>query len=131
MPRRDAELKSLEALMEAFRKRGMGNVVFDPTIVRGFLYYTESSSRSSMPTLRTPAPFSAAAAMTIWFPLFGGDPIPAVGFGMGDVTLIDFLETHGLIPEGLTGAPTLSSARRPKATSLQRRHMLTPFARRA
>ncbi len=25
--------------------------------------------------------------------------VPAVGFGMGDVTLADFLESHGLIPE--------------------------------
>jgi histidyl-tRNA synthetase len=31
--------------------------------------------------------------------LFGGDPIPAFGFGMGDVTLMDFLETHNLLPE--------------------------------
>jgi histidyl-tRNA synthetase len=32
--------------------------------------------------------------------LFGGDPIPAVGFALGDVTLADFLETHGLTPNG-------------------------------
>jgi histidyl-tRNA synthetase len=30
--------------------------------------------------------------------LFGVDPVPTVGFGMGDVVLADFLETHGLIP---------------------------------
>lgn len=31
--------------------------------------------------------------------MFGGAGIPGVGFGMGDVTFKDFLETHGLLPE--------------------------------
>ena len=35
--------------------------------------------------------------------LFGGDPIPAVGFGMGDVTMRDFLATHGLLPDLIVG----------------------------
>ena len=30
--------------------------------------------------------------------LFGKDRLPGVGFGMGDVTLQHFLETHGLVP---------------------------------
>jgi histidyl-tRNA synthetase len=29
--------------------------------------------------------------------LFGGEKVPAVGFGMGDVTMRDFLETHNLL----------------------------------
>src|SRR6478672_7837314 len=31
--------------------------------------------------------------------LFGVEPVPTVGFGMGDVTLQNFLETHGLLPD--------------------------------
>ena len=30
---------------------------------------------------------------------FGVDPVPTVGFGMGDVTFKDFLETNKLIPD--------------------------------
>jgi histidyl-tRNA synthetase len=30
--------------------------------------------------------------------LFGVEPVPTVGFGMGDVTLKDFLQTHDLLP---------------------------------
>lgn len=30
--------------------------------------------------------------------LFGVEPVPTVGFGVGDVTLANFLETHGLVP---------------------------------
>jgi len=28
--------------------------------------------------------------------MFGVEPLPTVGFGMGDVTIRDFLETHNL-----------------------------------
>ena len=31
--------------------------------------------------------------------MFGSENMPAVGFGMGDVTMRDFLETHDLLPE--------------------------------
>ncbi len=31
--------------------------------------------------------------------MFGGEQIPGVGFGMGDVTLADFLDTHGILPQ--------------------------------
>src|SRR5690606_11500563 len=31
--------------------------------------------------------------------IFGEDPLPGVGFGLGDVTLKDFLEVHGLLPD--------------------------------
>lgn len=38
--------------------------------------------------------------------LFGGEPIPAVGFAVGIETLVDFLTTHNLIPTS-SSAPTL------------------------
>jgi histidyl-tRNA synthetase len=31
--------------------------------------------------------------------MFGQTQMPGVGFGMGDVTLMDFLKVHGLLPE--------------------------------
>jgi histidyl-tRNA synthetase len=31
--------------------------------------------------------------------LFGVEPVPTVGFGMGDVTLQNFLESHDLLPQ--------------------------------
>ena len=36
--------------------------------------------------------------------LFGGDKIPAVGFGMGDVGIRNFLETRGLLPKPIAPA---------------------------
>jgi len=104
-----------EAFVATLKERGVGNAVFDPTLTRGFDYYTgvvfeifdtdPVNSRSLFGGGR----FDKLVA------LFGGEPIPAIGFGMGDVTLADFLETHGLTPkeEGKTaqlylGTPTES-----------------------
>jgi histidyl-tRNA synthetase len=39
--------------------------------------------------------------------LFGGEPIPAVGFALGDVTLSDFLDTHKLALETDSAKPQL------------------------
>ncbi|MBP7741647.1 MAG: ATP phosphoribosyltransferase regulatory subunit, partial [Candidatus Pacebacteria bacterium] len=38
--------------------------------------------------------------------LFGGEPIPAIGFAVGIETLVDFLTTHNLLPR-VPSAPTL------------------------
>lgn len=103
----DAELKALEALLEAFRGRGMTNVIFDPTIVRGFLYYTGIVFEVFDTDPENNRSLFGGGRYDNLVSLFGGDPIPAVGFGMGDVTLLDFLTTHNLLPAGLTGAPQL------------------------
>jgi histidyl-tRNA synthetase len=104
-PKVDAELKSLEALLTAFSERGMTNVVFDPTVVRGFLYYTGIVFEVFDTNPENNRSMFGGGRYDNLVSMFGGAPIPAVGFGMGDVTLIDFLETHHLLPAGLTGAP--------------------------
>lgn len=93
-----AEKVELLNLIDSLIRSGVTNVVFDPTVTRGFDYYTgivfevfdtdPTNSRSLFGGGR----FDKLVA------LFGGDPIPAVGFGMGDVILADFLETHNLLP---------------------------------
>lgn len=103
----DAELKKVEALLQAFSERGMTNVTFDPTIVRGFLYYTGIVFEVFDTDPENTRSLFGGGRYDNLVALFGGEPIPAVGFGMGDVTLIDFLETHNLLPKHLTGAPDL------------------------
>jgi histidyl-tRNA synthetase len=87
---------------------GITNVRLDRTIARGFNYYTGMvfevvdthplNNRSMMGGGR----YDNLTGM------FGGDPICGVGFGMGDVTMRDFLESHDLLPQRLhITAPTL------------------------
>ena len=94
----------LEELRRQLEYMGVGNMVVDTKITRGFDYYTsmvfevfdshEINSRSLFGGGRYDSlvgQFSAKGG--------GGEKIPAVGFGMGDVTARNFLESHNLMPE--------------------------------
>jgi histidyl-tRNA synthetase len=84
----------LEAGLKA---RGITNAVIDPTIARGFDYYTgmvfevfdthEDNKR---------AMFGGGRYDTL-VEKYGSEPVAAVGFAMGDVVARDFIETHGLM----------------------------------
>ena len=93
------EVKKLIDLIETLDEAGIKNVQFTPTLMRGFDYYTgivfeifdthEDNSRSL---------FGGGRYDEI-LEIFGKRKIPTIGFGMGDVTLRDFLETHKLLPK--------------------------------
>ncbi len=99
-----AELQShetvheLQVALERLHDLGLTHVEFDPTLMRGFDYYTglvfevfdthPDNSRSLFGGGR----YDGLVG------LFGVEPVPTVGFGMGDVTLGDFLKVHELLP---------------------------------
>lgn len=68
-------------------------------MVRGFDYYTGTIFEvfDTSPDNRR-ALFGGGRYDRI-LDVFGVEPLPAVGFGMGDVAFRDFLETHKLLPE--------------------------------
>ena len=105
-PEVKAAFDSLQSIVDSLTKRGVTNVVFDPTLTRGFDYYTGlifevfDESPENNRSLFGGGRYDGLVAA------FGGDPIPAVGFGMGDVTLLDFLATHNLTPKTKT-APNI------------------------
>lgn len=99
--------KEMEAFVTAFKARGITNAVFDPTLTRGFDYYTGIVFEIFDTNPANPRSLFGGGRFDKLVALFGGDPIPAVGFGMGDVTLADFLETHSLTPSTSGNAPQL------------------------
>jgi len=90
------ESKEIEAFVAMLKERGVGNAVFDPSLTRGFDYYTGIVFEIFDTNPANPRSLFGGGRFDKLVALFGGDPIPAVGFGMGDVTLADFLETHQL-----------------------------------
>ncbi len=92
-------VRSLEALLKMLVDSGVSNARFDASLMRGFDYYTgivfevfdvhPDNNRSMFGGGR----YDGLVG------LFGVEPVPTVGFGMGDVTLQDFLTTHDLLPE--------------------------------
>lgn len=88
------ELINLKKLLA---ENGVTNVVDDLSLMRGFDYYTDivfevfdtdpENNRSMFGGGR----YDGLVAQ------FGVEPVPTVGFGMGDVTLQNFLESHKLL----------------------------------
>ena len=70
---------------------------YDPNIVRGFDYYTGMVFEIYAKD-RKIAPRSVAGGgrYDTLIESYGGDHLPAVGFGMGDVVLLDCLEAYNL-----------------------------------
>jgi histidyl-tRNA synthetase len=91
-------VSELKRLINLLHDNGVKNVNFDITLMRGFDYYTNvvfevfdtdpENNRSMFGGGRYDGLVAA----------FGVEPLPTVGFGMGDVTLQNFLQAHHLLP---------------------------------
>jgi histidyl-tRNA synthetase len=92
-------IAGLAKLLKLLDGSGITNAIFDPSIMRGFDYYTDivfemfdnhpDNNRSMMGGGR----YDGLVG------LFGVEPVPTIGFGWGDVTLQNFLELHDLLPK--------------------------------
>jgi histidyl-tRNA synthetase len=98
------EKAKLDALIAAFEARGMTNVIFDPSVVRGFLYYTGTVFEIYDTNSENPRALFGGGRYDNLLSLFGGESIPAMGFAVGDVTLLDFLRTHQILPKASSAA---------------------------
>ncbi len=101
------EKKHLLDTLETLKRRGVGNVVFDPLITRGFDYYTGIVFEVFDTSTENPRSIFGGGRYDELVSLFGASPAPAVGFGMGDITLSDFLYTHSLNVPSTGSAPQL------------------------
>lgn len=87
----------ISSVVSALHNLGITNARFDITLMRGFDYYTGvvfevfDTDPENNRSLFGGGRYDGLVAK------FGVDPLPTVGFGVGDVTFRDFLETHGLL----------------------------------
>jgi len=88
----------LEELRTQLESMGVHNMVVDTKITRGFDYYTGMVFEVYDTDLNNRRSIFGGGRYDNLLSLFGGEAIPAVGFGMGDVTARDFLEAHNLLP---------------------------------
>jgi histidyl-tRNA synthetase len=105
-PKVAEEKNKVMALIETLKSRGVSNIEFDPEIIRGFDYYTGMVFEVSDTSPENPRSLFGGGRYDGLVSLFGGDPIPAVGFAFGDVGFANFLETHGHTPKAVD-APQL------------------------
>lgn len=91
-----SELNSDAELIKELNQKEILNVIFDASIVRGFDYYTGMVFEVFDTSPENNRSLFGGGRYDNLLELFGVDPVPTVGFGMGDVTIRDFLETHNL-----------------------------------
>jgi histidyl-tRNA synthetase len=92
-------LDELQKTFEVLRSMGIDNIAFDMGLMRGFDYYTgivfevydlESSHHRSL---------CGGGRYDHLVDIFGVESVGAVGFGLGDVTLEEFLRIRELCPD--------------------------------
>jgi histidyl-tRNA synthetase len=93
------ENEEINDLLQALKGQGINNAKFDPVLARGFDYYTDIVFEIYDTNPKNRRALFGGGRYDDLTSLFGGDKIPAVGFGMGDVTIRDFLETRNLLPK--------------------------------
>lgn len=80
-------------------RAGVANSQFDISLMRGFDYYTDIVFEMFDTNPANNRALFGGGRYDGLVGLFGVEPVPTVGFGMGDVTIRDFLETHDLLPK--------------------------------
>jgi len=91
---------SLQSYLERLESLGLQEYVkFDPTVVRGLDYYTGVVFEIFDKHPDNRRAIAGGGAFANLLTIFGEQPLPGVGFGMGEVTLTDFLRTHNLLPD--------------------------------
>ncbi len=93
-------LQHIQNILSQLEKLGLTNFFrFDPSIMRGFLYYTGLVLEVyDLHPENNRAMFGGGRYDNL-VGMFGGEPLSGIGFGMGDVTFRNFLESHKLIPD--------------------------------
>ncbi len=91
--------EDLKAVIQQLTDRGITNTVIDKELARGQAYYTGVVFEFFDTNKENNRSILGGGRYDNLTELFGAGALPAVGFGAGDVTIKDFLQTHGLLPE--------------------------------
>lgn len=90
--------KHVHELQLLLARSGVTNVMFDISLMRGFDYYTDIVFEMKDTHPDNNRSMFGGGRYDGLVGLFGVEPVPTVGFGMGDVTIHEFLTLHNLLP---------------------------------
>lgn len=92
-------VEELRTLFDSLRRQGVANIEFDLTLMRGFDYYTGVVFEIFDTNPENKRSIFGGGRYDELVSVFGKPKVSAVGFGMGDVMMAEFLTTHKLLPE--------------------------------
>jgi histidyl-tRNA synthetase len=97
--RESPAVSKITELLNKLKSLSLDNVRFDISLMRGFDYYTDIVFEVYDTNPINNRSMFGGGRYDGLVGLFGVEPVPTVGFGMGDVTLQNFIETNELMPE--------------------------------
>lgn len=89
----------LSSIISKLTEAGIKNIVFDPSLMRGFDYYTGTVFEVFDLSPTNNRSVFGGGRYDDLVGLFEVEKVSGIGFGVGDVTTRDFLETYNLLPE--------------------------------
>lgn len=95
----DGATEDYKELETRLRKAGLTNVKFVPSVARGFDYYTDIVFEVFDTNPENNRSMFGGGRYDGLVGEFGVASVPTVGFGMGDSTLLNFLEANNLLEE--------------------------------
>lgn len=93
------QCKDLKKIFSDLKAAQVFNAVLDFKVVRGFDYYTGIVFEIFDQKTENKRSMFGGGRYDNLLQAFGAEPLSGIGFGMGDVTLADFLQAHHLLPE--------------------------------
>lgn len=93
-----ASVQDIRQLLTNLEALGITNATFDPSLIRGFDYYTDIAFEVDDTNPDNNRSMFGGGRYDGLVELFGAEPLSAVGFGMGDIPLMNFLEVNNLVP---------------------------------
>lgn len=91
--------EKIQAVMKGLENIGITNIRFDSSLMRGFDYYTGIVFEVFDRHPENRRSLFGGGRYDELLSLFGNEKVSAFGFGMGDVTMRDTLETYDLLPK--------------------------------
>jgi histidyl-tRNA synthetase len=93
-------ISEIKSLFKHLSSLGLSeNILFDPSIIRGFDYYTGFIFEIFDTNPANKRSLYGGGRYDNLIGLFSNEELSGIGFGLGDVTLENFLRTHNLIPK--------------------------------
>ena len=94
-----SDIENTQNIINSLKNKGVSNAEFDLTLMRGFDYYTDTVFEFFDTNPDNNRSMFGGGRYDDLLDIFeGAEKVPAFGFGMGDVTARDFLESHDLMP---------------------------------
>jgi len=96
---RGTEFDEIRKVLDSLKQKGINNAVFDPTLMRGFDYYTGIVFEAFDNAPENNRAMFGGGRYDGLVGLFGVEPLATVGMAPGETTTMEFLRAHNLIPE--------------------------------